>query len=241
MSHPRIGTSGWSYDHWTGPFYPDGLPADRRLAHYAARLDCAEVNSTFYKLPSEQTLEHWRDSVPGEFRFAVKASRYITHLKKLKDPESGLDNFLPRVEGLGERLGPVLFQLPPRWRFDAGRLRTFLDALPGQHRYALELRDHSWINDATLQILSDHGAAFCIYELDGYLAPLAVTADLVYVRLHGPAGVYAGRYDDTVLESWAGRIGRWHDEGLDCWCFFDNDEAGHAVGDALTLRGMLEV
>jgi hypothetical protein len=141
MPHPRIGTSGWSYDHWTGPFYPEGLPADRRLAHYATRLDCAEINNTFYSLPSVQTLAQWRDCVPEDFRFAVKASRYITHMKKLKDPDTGLGKFLPRIEGLGDRLGPILFQLPPKWRFDADRLAAFLDALPDGHRYALEFRD----------------------------------------------------------------------------------------------------
>lgn len=240
----HIGTSGWSYDHWTGPFYPAGLPARERLAYYARRLASAEINASFYRLPSAQTLEGWRRSVPDGFVFAVKASRYITHLKKLREPREGLDRLLDRVRLLGDRLGPVLFQLPPRWRFDRERLERFLEALASvggpPTRFVFELRDRSWHNDEALDLLGRYRAAYCIYELDGFLSPPSVTTDLVYVRLHGPGGPYRGRYDDAALSGWAARCAAWLREGLEVYCFFDNDEAGHAVSNALALRRMLE-
>ena len=240
----HIGTSGWSYDHWTGPFYPPGLPARERLAYYARRLASAEINASFYRLPSPQTLEGWQRSVPDGFVFAVKASRYITHLKKLKDPREGLDRLLDRMSLLGDRLGPVLFQLPPHWHFDQGRLGQFLAELPSSGapamRFVLELRDRTWLNDEALDLLERARAAFCIYELDGFLSPRSVTADFVYVRLHGPDGPYRGSYDHVALSAWAARCAAWLREGLDVYCYFDNDEAGYAASNALALRRMLE-
>lgn len=240
MANCRIGTSGWSYDHWTGPFYPSDLPPDDRLAYYARRLRSAEINNTFYHLPSEQTLAHWRDCVPADFRFAAKASRYITHMKKLKDPQDTVPNFMRRVEQLGDRLGPILFQLPPNWHRNTERLQSFLEALDEGPRYAFELRDRSWIDDSVLGLLADAGAAFCIYELDGFLSPMEVTADFVYVRLHGPDGAYRGDYADAALDEWAERIVGWLGEDRDVFCYFDNDEAGYAARDALSLGKRLD-
>jgi uncharacterized protein YecE (DUF72 family) len=235
----HIGTSGWHYGHWRGPFYPDELGAEGFLAYYAERFHTVEINNSFYQLPSESTLGKWRDAVPQGFLFAVKGSRFITHMKKLKDPARSLAPFLERVAVLGEKLGPILFQLPPRWRFNAARLAGFLSALPGAYRYTLELRDQSWINDDALDLLARHGAAFCIYELAGYLSPLEVTADFVYIRLHGPGGPYQGQYDDATLAAWAGAISAWSREGREVFCYFDNDEAGYAAQDALRLQDML--
>ena len=235
----RIGTSGWSYDHWVGPFYPAGLAPGERLAYYAQRFDSAETNNSFYQLPSESTLAAWRDAVPAGFRFAAKASRYITHMKKLKDPEQGLSAFLGRVALLEGRLGPILFQLPPRWRFNPRRLAGFLDALSRDFRYAFEFRDRSWIEPRALDLLARAGAAFCIYELDGYLSPKEVTADFVYVRLHGPGGPYRGHYTTQTLAGWAGAFSAWHAKGLDIYCYLDNDEAAHAVGNASALLDMV--
>ena len=235
----RIGTSGWSYDHWSGPFYPHGLPAGERLGYYARHLDSAEVNSSFYHLPSAASLKTWRETVPPGFCFAVKASRYITHMKKLKDPAQGLGTFLGRIALLEDRLGPVLFQLPPRWHFNGERLEQFLAALSREHRYAFELRDRSWLNDRTLELLGRFGAAFCIYELDGFLSPRETTADFVYVRLHGPDGAYRGSYDRQTLAGWVGAFSAWKAKGLDVYCYFDNDEAGYAVANALALRDLV--
>jgi uncharacterized protein YecE (DUF72 family) len=241
MARHHIGTSGWSYDHWAGTFYPEDLPADRRLAHYAGRLRSTEINNSFYHLPSAQTLDHWRAAVPDGFVFAAKASRYITHMKKLKDPADTLPPFLERMRRLGDGLGPVLFQLPPRWHRNGERLAAFLDALDADHRWAFEFRDHDWLTDATLRLLEDHNAAFCIYELDGFTTEPAVTADFVYIRLHGPDGPYQGRYDDDALAHWAGRIRDWLAQGRDVYCYFDNDAAGHAAQNALALDARLTV
>jgi uncharacterized protein YecE (DUF72 family) len=235
----HIGTSGWHYGHWRGPFYPDELGAEGFLAYYAERFHTVEINNSFYQLPSESTLGKWRDAVPRGFVFAVKGSRFITHMKKLKDPARSLAPFLERVAGLGEKLGPILFQLPPRWRFNAARLAGFLAALPVAYRYTLELRDQSWINESTLDLLANHGVAFCIYELAGYLSPLEVTADFVYIRLHGPGGPYQGQYDDATLAGWAGSMAAWGRQGREVFCYFDNDEAGYAAQDALRLQDLL--
>lgn len=236
----HIGTSGWSYDHWRGPFYPEHHSDSRMLDYYAQRLGCVEINSSFYHLPAAQTLQHWYDSTPDKFLFAVKASRYITHMKKLRDAEATVPALLGRVGTLGDKLGPILFQLPPHWRFNATRLAGFLDGLSPEFRYAFEFRDRSWINDHTCELLSAHAAAFCIYELDGFLAPQQVTSDFVYVRLHGPGAAYQGSYDERTLAGWAERIFSWASSGLSIHCYFDNDQHGHAVNNALRLQALLD-
>jgi uncharacterized protein YecE (DUF72 family) len=235
----HIGTSGWHYGHWRGPFYPEDLGSHRMLAYYAERFHTVEINNSFYQLPPEPTLRKWRDTAPPGFIFAVKGSRFITHMKKLKDPERSLAPFLERMARLGEKLGPILFQLPPRWRFNGERLAAFLQALPGKYRYTLELRDQSWINARALELLAAHGAAFCIYELNGYLSPREVTADFVYIRLHGPGGPYQGQYSNQTLAAWAEAITAWSQEGREVFCYFDNDERGFAAQDAARLQDML--
>lgn len=240
MTHSvHIGTSGWSYVHWKGPFYPADLPNRALLERYAEHFDTAEINSSFYRLPGENTLEGWRATVPRGFEFAVKASRYITHQKKLKDPDSSTPKLFERIAKLGSTLGPVLFQLPPRWSFNERRLAEFLDALPQSQRYAFEFRDERWINDRSLTLLAEHGAAFCIYELDGFVAPAEVTAEFVYLRLHGPKGPYEGSYDTRTLRRWAHTIMQWRDAGLSVYCYFDNDENGYAPLNASTLKSLL--
>ncbi|MCS7314717.1 MAG: DUF72 domain-containing protein [Bryobacterales bacterium] len=209
------------------------------LQHYCRSFDTVEINNSFYQLPSSATLSAWRETVPANFVFAVKANRYITHRKKLKDPAETTRPFLGLLGMLRTKLGPVLFQLPPRWRADPGRLDDFLSALPGGLRYAFELRDPSWFGTQVNAVLQRYGAAFCIYELDRRVSPLWVTADFVYLRLHGPEGAYGGRYGPGGLRPWAERIRGWLCEGLDLYVYFDNDEAGYAVQDALTLREIL--
>lgn len=235
----HIGTSGWSYSHWKGPFYPADAASRDLLAHYIESFDTAEINNTFYQLPERRTLTGWRRAVSEGFEFSVKASRYITHQKKLKDPATSTAKFFDRIEALGDALGPVLFQLPGRWSYNGQRLAEFLEALPHTYRYAFELRDTSWINDAALELLAEHNAAFCIYELDGFVTPSEVTADFVYIRLHGPDGPYQGKYDTRTLRRWAKQISRWTGEGLDVYCYFDNDEHGYAPLNAAKLSSML--
>jgi len=237
--HCFIGTAGWAYNHWSGTVYPDGLRADDRLSHYARFLHTVEVNSTFYALPSEKRIAAWLAATPPGFVFAVKASRYLTHMKKLKDPEAGLGRFLEALHPFGDRLGPVLFQLPPRWRCNAARLGAFLEAVPRGRRYAFEFRDPSWHGEEILALLGQRNAAFCIFELAGERSPQFITADFTYIRLHGPGGAYQGRYDEQALRRWAERISGWRNAGLDVHCYFDNDEAGYAFENAVRLTDLV--
>jgi uncharacterized protein YecE (DUF72 family) len=235
----HIGTSGWSYAHWRGPFYPSALRDEEMLGFYCRRFRSVEINNSFYHLPTKAALEHWRDTAPAGFVFSVKASRYITHMKKLKDPQQGLETLLDRISCLGDKLGPLLFQLPPNWRYNHERLSAFLDSLGRDFSCAFEFRDRSWLNPQCYELLSRHGAALCLYELDGFLSPRELTADFVYVRLHGPAGPYQGNYDTPTLAGWADAFSTWAAQGRSIYCYFDNDEAGYAVQNAEALQAML--
>jgi uncharacterized protein YecE (DUF72 family) len=240
MCDIRIGTSGWHYKHWVGTFYPERLPASKMLEFYLRHFDAVEINNTFYKLPRVDMLRAWRDAVPADFRFAVKGSRFITHNKKLKDPENAIENILPRaVEGLGPKLGPVLWQLPPKWKQNLERLDAFLAILPPELRYAFEFRHESWVTAEALQVLRRYNAAFCIYELAGYQSPIEVTADWTYVRLHGPGGKYQGSYPRATLRRWADRIAAWSADLKQIHVYFDNDQAGYAARNALTLKELV--
>jgi len=200
-----------------------------------------ELNNSFYHLPKETSFDNWRQSVPADFLFAVKGSRFITHMIKLKDPERGLSNFLPRAERLGRKLGPILWQLPPGWNVNVERLEEFLRALPRKHRYAFELRNESWMTDAVYEVLQKYNAAYCIYELAGYQSPLELTADWTYIRLHGPTQFkYQGSYSDAQLETWAERIAAWKRKLDAVYIYFDNDDSAYAVNNALTLKRMVK-
>jgi uncharacterized protein YecE (DUF72 family) len=236
----HVGTSGWHYVSWSGPFYPEDLPKKDFLRYYAEHFHTVEINNSFYQLPKKETLRSWRKAVPPGFVFTVKASRYITHMKKLKDVQKALSSLLNRVEALGDKLGPVLFQLPPRWRFNPERFYDFLETLPPDHRYAVEFRDRSWQNPKAYEALNLFGIAFCIYDLDGFLSPKEVTADFVYVRLHGPKAAYQGKYDIQALTGWVGTFSAWIDQAREVFCYFDNDEAGYAVQNALRLQEMMK-
>ena len=235
----RIGTSGWHYKHWLGRYYPEDLrPADM-LAYYLRDFDTVELNNTFYHLPKETSFDSWRDATPAKFLFAVKGSRFITHMIKLKDPDRGIWNFLPRAERLGKKLGPILWQLPPGWNVNVERLEEFLRALPRGHRYAFELRNQSWMTDKVYEVLRKYDAAFCIYELAGYHSPFEITASWTYVRLHGPTqSKYAGSYSDAQLEAWAKRIDGWRSAMKAVYVYFDNDDSAYAVNNALMLKGL---
>lgn len=240
MTDLRIGTSGYHYKHWVGRYYPAGIKSGDMLAHYLRDFDTVELNNTFYQLPNETTFEAWRKNTPHDFLFAVKGSRFITHMIKLKDPQRGLTNFLPRAERLRWKLGPILWQLPPGWKVNLERLETFLQELPRTHRYAFELRNETWMTDDVLALLKKYNAAFCIYELAGYQSPIEVTADWTYIRLHGPTKFkYQGSYSDRQLEQWAERIRTWSKKMKAIYVYFDNDDSAYAVDNALTLKRML--
>jgi len=237
----RIGTSGFHYKHWIGRYYPKDIKPANMLAHYLRDFDTVELNNTFYRLPDESSFDTWRKATPRDFVFAVKGSRFLTHMIKLKDPQRGLTNFLPRAERLRSKLGPILWQLPPRWNVNVERLETFLRALPRKHRYAFELRNESWMNDDVYALLRKYDVAFCIYELAGYHTPFLLTADWAYVRLHGPTQFkYQGSYTDAQLATWAERIREWSRELKAIYVYFDNDDSAYAVQNALTLKRLCE-
>jgi uncharacterized protein YecE (DUF72 family) len=236
----RIGTSGYHYKHWRGPFYPAKLPASKMLDFYCKYFDSLELNNSFYRLPTDSAFDGWRNGTPRNFVFAVKASRFLTHNKKLKDPENALHNLLPRAARLGEKLGPILFQLPPKWKVNIERLEQLLEILPRSYRYAFEFRELTWIKPEVNELLARFNAAFCIYELAGYHSPLTITADFAYVRLHGPgAAKYQGSYEDRTLAEWNDRIAGWAEKLTSIYVYFDNDQVGYAVRNAMTLKKMV--
>lgn len=235
----HIGTSGWHYEHWVGPFYPPDATKEGFLSYYARHFRTVEINSSFYRLPRRKTFEQWRDTVAPDFLFSVKANRFITHMKKLKEPEKTLSAFMERIEGLKNKLGPILFQLPPHWERDLERLEYFLASLPKGYRYAFEFRDPSWFHSQVYEALTKHGAAFCIFELAGLHSPKEVTAGFVYIRLHGPGDAYAGCYSREALAEWGNTVCQWAKEGKDIYCYLDNDEAGYAAQNAQQLQELV--
>lgn len=235
----RIGTSGYHYKSWVGHYYPPGTKAASMLGHYVQDFDTVELNNTFYRLPEEETFDAWRKAVPPGFVYAVKGSRFLTHMIKLKEPEPGLMNFMPRALRLGEALGPFLWQLPPHWKINVERLNMFLELMPEGTRHAFELRNETWLHEEVFSILQKYNAAFCIYELAGYETPLRITADWTYVRLHGPTrNKYQGSYDRSGLLRWKRQIEQWKKELRSVYVYFDNDDSAYAVGNALTLKNM---
>jgi uncharacterized protein YecE (DUF72 family) len=236
----HVGTSGWHYKHWLGVFYPEDLPAKDMLKFYSRNFPTVEINNTFYHLPGAATFEQWRLTTPKEFLFAVKGSRFITHMKKLKDPETSTEKFFVGAEKLGPKLGPVLFQLPPGWHLNAERLAEFLAVLPKGLQYAFEFRDESWHVRAVYNLLRRYNAAFCIFDLSGKETPHEITADFTYVRFHGPGEArYAGSYPSQVLENWAERLRTWRKDLADVYVYFNNDVGGHAIKNAQALRERL--
>lgn len=209
------------------------------LAYYVERFDAVELNNSFYHLPKKSSLDSWRDSTPSGFCFAVKGSRFLTHMKKLKDPERGLERFLDAVEVLEHKLGPILFQLPPNWELDIERLANFLSFLPKDHRYAFEFRNATWSVPQIYDLLASQNAAYCIFDLAGTQSPIQITSDLAYVRLHGPGGKYQGSYSDAALSKWAKRIREWQRDLKSIHVYFDNDQAGYAAANALRLKELL--
>jgi uncharacterized protein YecE (DUF72 family) len=234
----RIGTSGWSYEHWDKAFYGE-TPASKRLPYYARHFDTVEINTTFYHLPTIKAVKNWAGEVPKSFIFSVKASRFITHVKRLKDCKESLDLFYRQIRHLGKKLGPILFQLPPSMKKDPERLKNFIKLLKPKHKYVFEFRSPTWYDEEIFSILRKNKIAFCISDLDGKLSPLEITADFVYIRLHGPKSAYRGSYGKRRLTTWTKRIAGWpHEKNI--YVYFDNDEKGYAIRDAITLLSLLQ-
>lgn len=235
----RIGCSGWQYRHWRGNFYPEDLPQTRWLEHYAGVFDTVEINNSFYRLAEEATFARWAARVPARFTFAVKASRFLTHMKKLKDPEEPVERFFSRARALGRHLGPVLYQLPPGFKLDKQRLEHFLHVLPRGVRHVVEFRDPTWYVDDVYALLRRHGAALCLHDMPGSAPDRARVGRFVYVRFHGARGRCDGSYPDDRLERWAAWLDAQVAAGAEAYAYFNNDIGGHAPRNALTLRRML--
>lgn len=238
MSQLRIGCSGWTYKDWKGPFYPAGVPERARLEYYATRFDTAEINASFYRLPSEQMVAGWATRSPPGFVFAWKVSRFITHNKKLNDCADSVDLVFGRMAPLGDRYGPALIQLPPQLRRNDQRLADFLKLLPKGRRHTVEFRHPSWYDPAVFRILADFDAALCISDHHCAPSPWEITASWVYLRGHGPGGRYFGRYPEAEMLRWASEIAHWRSEGRDVYAYFDNDIKSAAPFDADILKAL---
>ncbi len=237
MKKRWIGTSGWNYKHWKGIFYPNDLSPRKWLEYYSSQFSTVELNATFYRLPRIQTFESWRQRTPEGFLWSVKANKFITHTKRLKECDEPLNRFYTSVAGLGDKLGPILFQLPPSLSYDEQLFVDFCSLLRPNHMYTLEIRNKSWIDDRAFETMRKFNIAFCISDTAGrYPYCEAVTADFVYIRLHGSKKLYASEYTFDELHAWAQKILDW---GKETFCYFDNDFKGYAIKNARQLIHIL--
>ncbi len=242
----HVGCSGWVYKDWRGIVYPQKLPQRRWFEHYATLFDTVEINNSFYRLPPPEMADHWAAQAPPGFVYALKLGQFGSHRMKLGDSARWLPNHLDRSSRLGKSEGPTLVQLPPRWKRNTERLDEFLATAREQggtdRRWAVEIRDPTWLHDDTYATLQKHGAALCIHDLiDDH--PWITTTDWTYVRFHGPEATtikYHGRYTTKRLEPKAQQLARWMGDGLDAYAYFNNDWHGHAVTNATWLRDRLD-
>lgn len=228
-----VGTSGYHYDHWRDIFYPQDLPKDRWFDHYAKHFDTVEINNTFYRLPPAGTFDAWRVRAPPRFCYALKFSRYGTHVKRLRDPRGPIKKFIARAARLERFLGPILVQLPPNWKANPERLEAFLKAAPREYRWAVEFRDPRWLCAEIYAILKAHRAALCVHDMIAD-HPREITTSWVYLRFHGEH--YGGSYSPKQLTAWARQIQDYLWGGMDVYAYFNNDAHGYAVQNALDLR-----
>jgi uncharacterized protein YecE (DUF72 family) len=231
----RIGTSGWHYSDWIGPFYPPQIQKRNLLTLYAKHFSTVEINASFYHVPSETAVRKWYRETPDNFLFAWKASRFITHNKKLRDAGESIAFIMGRMQGLGDKFGPVLWQLPPQLQRDRERLASFLDLLPRERRHAVEFRHRSWYEAEILEVLRERDVALCISDHASAPSPWEITAGHVYLRAHGPSGRYFGSYPEETLRAWAGAIAVARQQGRAVFCYFDNDNKAAAPFDAKRL------
>jgi uncharacterized protein YecE (DUF72 family) len=237
----RIGTSGWSYDHWTDVLYPAGLPVAKRLARYVEEFDTVELNASFYRWPRDTAFSGWRQRLPDGFTMAVKAHRGLTHFRRLNTPEPWVERFERCWTALGERAEALLVQLHPAMERDDARLGNFLGLMPRSIPVAMELRHPSWNDAEVFALLERYGAAYVVMSGAGLACVPRATSDLVYIRMHGPepASLYTGSYSENDLHEWADRLIAWRDEGLRVDVYFNNDLGGHAVRNARRLRELV--
>jgi uncharacterized protein YecE (DUF72 family) len=240
MAKVWIGTSGWTYGGWRGSFYPEEVPKKRWLNWYATQFGTTEINGSFYRTPSLEAVQAWRDETPEDFLFAWKASKFITHWKRLTEKcKNSIELMETRLKVLGPKVGPVLFQLPARFKADRARLASFVKMLPRRYKYAVEFRDESWYDDKIFNVLHDRNISLCLSGHVDAPAPWEVTADHVYIRGHGPTGEYKDQYPPRKLRQWAETIQKWKRRRLEVFCYFDNDQKSAAPKDARRLLELL--
>jgi len=233
--HIFIGTSGWSYNHWRGLFYPRKSSTKEWFDHYTKYFDTVEINNTFYNLPDATVFKNWQRQAPADFIYTIKANRFITHMKKLKDPEGPIRNFFSRAEYLKDHLGPILYQLPPRWKCNTERLESFLKILPKNKTHVFEFRDDSWHTEEVFEILDSYKASFCVHDMPYVKCPAIAMGKAAYLRFHGASALYRGGYSVNILKKWAKWITAQSKERK-VYVYFNNDAEGHAVKDAIKLK-----
>jgi uncharacterized protein YecE (DUF72 family) len=235
-----IGTSGWHYNHWRGPFYPQKLPPKEWLEFYAQKFNTVEINASFYRLPQEKTFDAWLKAVPSGFCFAVKVSRFITHIKHLKDSQEPLRTFLDRAKHLDRSLGPLLYQLPAGFHRDDDRLEEFLKSLDKRFKHVFEFRHLSWMDETVFKLLYKYQVGFCIFDMPGFTSPVVATSNFAYLRFHGHDDLYSSRYPEAELADWAGKLLKLSSAVQIIYIYFNNDAGGYAIENALTIRKYLE-
>ena len=236
----HIGTSGWHYDDWRGRFYPEKLAKAAWLGFYAGHFNTVELNNSFYRLPSEDAFTNWYNSSPPDFTFAVKVSRFITHIKRLKNTGEAVENFISRARILNEKLGPLLYQLPPGMHRNDEVLDSFLSILPPGMKHVFEFRHESWLEEEVFEILRRHNVGLCVFDMPDFTCPLVATADFAYIRFHGSGALYSSCYTDEELADWAERIAELGTSLEEVYIYFNNDVEGFALRNARTLGAYLQ-
>jgi len=236
-----IGCSGWHYDHWRILYYPEGLPKSKWLQFYAKQFNTVELNNSFYHLPSEKAFASWRESSPENFVFAVKVSRFITHIKRLRNLGSAVENFLSRACLLQDKLGPLLYQLPPNMKRNDELLEDFLSSLHRKCQHVFEFRHESWIDDSVFRILQQYNAGLCVFDMPGFSCPSIATADFAYLRFHGSESLYSSCYSNEELSQWAKKIVQLGKNVKAVYTYFNNDAEAFAVKNASTLIKFINI
>ena len=244
MERINVGTSGWSYKHWKGNFYPAALAAAEWLRYYASHFSTTEINNCFYRLPGIDTVQNWTETVPGDFFFCPKMHQFLSHMKKLKEPVEPLQRFFDVFAPMQSKMGPVLIQLPAMLKFDSGRAEDLYRLLQTDYhpfRFVMEVRHPSWMHQESLQLMRRHNIALVISQSgDAFPYKEVITADHIYVRFHGPQQLYASSYSDELLKKFAKKFRLWAARGHTVWAFFNNDIHGYAPVDALRLLSYIQ-
>ncbi|STY29975.1 Protein of uncharacterised function DUF72 [Legionella wadsworthii] len=242
MAFAHIGTSGWVYEGWKEIFYPKSLAAKNELTYYASIFNTVELNSSFYRVPSIKSVEKWKEMTPGQFIFSCKASRFLTHVKMLKDAQESVNYLLQVLEKFDEKLGPILFQLPPYWPMNSKRLEIFINLLPDSFQYTFEFRNKTWLCDEIYNLLAKNNIALCFYDYRGYQCPEIITSDFIYIRLHGPnPQPYYGHYEERTLLNYAQKFAHWQKQVKRIFCYLDNDQKAVAPHDAQQLAHLIQL